>query len=42
MKKSAKYLLFCIANSNLFRIFAVQTNKVTNLKILSYGLQKIG
>ncbi len=32
MKKSAKYLLFCIANSNLFRIFVVQTtNKVTNL-----------
>ncbi len=31
MKKSAKYLLFCIANSNLFRIFVVQTNKVTTM-----------
>jgi hypothetical protein len=30
-KKSAFFLLFCIANSNLFRIFVVQTNKVTNL-----------
>jgi hypothetical protein len=31
IKKSAFFLLFCIANSNLFRIFVVQTNKVTNL-----------
>ena len=30
-KKDAKKLAFCIANSKLFRIFAVQTNKVINL-----------
>ena len=28
-KKSAKYLLFCIANSNIIRIFAVQTKLLT-------------
>ena len=29
MQKNAKYLLFCIANSFLFRIFAVQTKLLT-------------
>ena len=35
LKQSAKYLLFCIANSFLFRIFVVQTNKVINLNTMS-------
>ena len=34
-KKSARYLLFCIANSKLFRIFVI-ANKVINLNTLRY------